>query len=138
MFLNGWKVVLIFFQKGVIEGVAEVAVTAVCEFGKTGEGFDLGYVIRLRGNEGNEGSQEVGDGNNPISLVGADGASFSAGVHGRSNGGDIFKTGQKEGLDNYRCAGSSANSYDSGGFRHMIFSIFCHWGHYTRKRKSLA
>ncbi len=56
VFLDGGKVVAVFFQKGVVESVAQISVAAVGEFGQAGESGDSGEVVGSGRNEGEQGA----------------------------------------------------------------------------------
>lgn len=59
-------------------------------------------------------SKEIGDGDDLVAFVGANGTSLTAGVHAGADTGNIGEASQKKSLDNDRGAGASTYGDDFG------------------------
>ncbi|EKD52737.1 MAG: hypothetical protein ACD_61C00260G0002, partial [uncultured bacterium] len=101
MTLNFQKIVLIFFQQSVVDGVAQIPLPAVDKGDHIRESQDIFFVIG-GGDEGNEIPEQIGDGDDLIAFVGTDNAGFAAGVHAGANTGDVGEACLKQGLDDHR------------------------------------
>jgi len=102
------EVVLVHLQKSVVDCVAEIALATIGEGNEIGEGLDV-LVVISGGDEGDEGAEEIGNGDDMVTLVGSDDTGFTTGVHAGSDTGEIIKAGQKEALSNDWGAGAATN-----------------------------
>src|SRR3990172_9766087 len=111
MILNLKKVVLIFFQEGVVDGISQVAVTAIGKTGQVGEGSNGLDVILGRRGKREESTQKIADGNYPVAFVGADDTGFTSGVGRSGDGGNTGKTCQDERADDGRTSCTTTQGY---------------------------
>ena len=114
MLLDFLKIILIHLQERVIEVVACVSAATIGKGEYLGKCLDVGETGGFAGDEGEEGAEQIGDGDDAVAFVRAEVAGLAAGIGGSHYGGDVSKSGGNQRPEDHRCSGAAADGNYAG------------------------